>query len=590
MASSASSSNPSSDPSPLSFLLPEIRLALYHAPMKLTLSRMNAELEGTTRTFQQRSVVYEQTLITERSHGSSAITASSSSSLPPLPSGFLPETYLAFTENSPTFRCRFLPGLHMPNIGVTRSVSPNWGFQAQHNPPPPLSNDFVIDMQRFQPFQAESRARGGVSLGKTFLGLTFQAALGLMVFYYQILSSPPPPPSPSSSPAIGSLPPPLSLHILEAAITVGFAGSLIGILLRNAYPVPADIIEKTGSISAALGFFVMACMLLPGTSTSIGWLGGVGCVLSFASSSSPSDHSLLSFLPPVIRSALYRAQMKLTLSRMDAELELTRNFQQHSTSVVVYEQALIVNDSHGSSTVSTLFYTPPTIVSPAHSSSDSYDPHSAFIAISPPFSSLYPPANSPHHLSQNSASFHSGFLTRLQVPNIGVARSVSPYWGPRSQQNPPTLLSNDFDIEQGFQQFPQTLGPADRGVSLAKTFLGLTFQAALALMVFYYQSLSPPPSPSSSHDIKSFPHPLALHIVEAAMAIGFAGSLIGIFLRNACPVPADIIEKTGSLSAALGFFVIIWMMLPGIFTCIGWFGGIGSLLAFWVAVKKMKLT
>ncbi|KAA8526686.1 hypothetical protein F0562_008111 [Nyssa sinensis] len=144
--------------------------------------------------------------------------------------------------------------------------------------------------------------------------------------------------------------------------------------------------------------------------------------------------------------------------------------------------------------------------------------------------------------------------------------------------------------------FPADQSTRDRGgVSLGKTFLGLTFQAALALMVFYYQNLSsppppppPPPSPSSSHDINSLPHPLALHVVEAAMAIGFAGSLIGIFLRNAYPVTADIIEKTGSLSAALGFFVVVCMLLPGIFTCIGWLGGVGSLLAFFVALNKMK--
>ncbi|KAK9279640.1 hypothetical protein L1049_013319 [Liquidambar formosana] len=105
-------------------------------------------------------------------------------------------------------------------------------------------NVYDIKMQRHQPLTS-------VSLGKTFMGLIFQAAVGLMAFSFQSSS-----PS-SSSQAKDIQPSSFRLHVIEVVMMIGFTGLLIGILLRHAYPSMARVMEMMGYIFSIIEFFVM---------------------------------------------------------------------------------------------------------------------------------------------------------------------------------------------------------------------------------------------------------------------------------------------------------------------------------------------
>ncbi|KAI3423451.1 uncharacterized protein J3R85_010944, partial [Psidium guajava] len=70
------------------------------------------------------------------------------------------------------------------------------------------------------------------------------------------------------------------LNFSEVVVVVGFAASLVGVLMRELGSTEiAMIAEKAGSASAALGFFVMMSMFLSKLSIGIGWVCGV---VSFA--------------------------------------------------------------------------------------------------------------------------------------------------------------------------------------------------------------------------------------------------------------------------------------------------------------------
>ncbi|CAL5403159.1 unnamed protein product [Camellia sinensis] len=100
-----------------------------------------------------------------------------------------------------------------------------------------------------------------LDLGWTFLRLTFQALLLMVICHFQA-------PSTSASPSTSTSTSPLSsssmrFHVIGAAMLIGFAFTMIGMSLRNAYPTAASISEHTGMFSAAFGFLVMTGTFLP---------------------------------------------------------------------------------------------------------------------------------------------------------------------------------------------------------------------------------------------------------------------------------------------------------------------------------------
>ncbi|KAM1277225.1 hypothetical protein ACFX13_030356 [Malus domestica] len=131
--------------------------------------------------------------------------------------------------------------------------------------------------------------------------------------------------------------------------------------------------------------------------------------------------------------------------------------------------------------------------------------------------------------------------------------------------------------------------PADHYISLGKMVLSLAFQAVVAL-VLSPQSF-PLSSPSSSSttttsragqaDESQPRHPLLFNIFGVAMVFAFAGSFSGIFQRvHGNHGAAAILGNIGNVSAAIGFFLITSIFLPGVFAWIRWLACGFTLLCF----------
>ncbi|KAK3442856.1 hypothetical protein EUGRSUZ_B03102 [Eucalyptus grandis] len=72
------------------------------------------------------------------------------------------------------------------------------------------------------------------------------------------------------------------LNFSEVTVVVGFAASLVGVLMRELLSTEmAMVAEKAGSASAALGFFLMMSMFLSKLSIGIGWVCGVVTFVAF---------------------------------------------------------------------------------------------------------------------------------------------------------------------------------------------------------------------------------------------------------------------------------------------------------------------
>ncbi|KAF7112802.1 hypothetical protein RHSIM_RhsimUnG0191700 [Rhododendron simsii] len=115
----------------------------------------------------------------------------------------------------------------------------------------------------------------------------------------------------------------------------------------------------------------------------------------------------------------------------------------------------------------------------------------------------------------------------------------------------PRDSSNDAEI-------PSQKGPRDRNdddngpFKLAKTFLGLTFQAGLGLMIYREQ---PPQGDSSTH-LSSLSSAL-LTTVGATTLFAFAFTMSGMMLQRHHPNVANFWSYAGVLLGALGFFFMM---------------------------------
>ncbi|EOY01534.1 Ileal sodium/bile acid cotransporter, putative [Theobroma cacao] len=125
----------------------------------------------------------------------------------------------------------------------------------------PLSiNSLEIEMQSYQP-------RPPVSLGKTILSLSFQIVVALAL-----------------SSSMGQTHHVLPIDIVKISMIMAFAASFSGIFLRSSYPKMANIIENIGSLIAAVGFFIMTSIFLPGNLYWVTWLACAFSLLAFFSS------------------------------------------------------------------------------------------------------------------------------------------------------------------------------------------------------------------------------------------------------------------------------------------------------------------
>ncbi|KAI6686287.1 hypothetical protein NL676_032200 [Syzygium grande] len=138
------------------------------------------------------------------------------------------------------------------------------------------------------------------------------------------------------------------------------------------------------------------------------------------------------------------------------------------------------------------------------------------------------------------------------------------------------LIQAVDDDEAGRRRLPP--------VNLGKVFLGLTYQAIVAFMVFHF---------SSSVDMDKLRHSklllFLLNFSEVAVVVGFAASLVGVLMRELVSTEmAMVAEKAGSASAALGFFLMMSMFLSKLSIGIGWVCGVVSFVAFFLVFLKMR--
>ncbi|KAL3751464.1 hypothetical protein ACJRO7_012314 [Eucalyptus globulus] len=117
-------------------------------------------------------------------------------------------------------------------------------------------------------------------------------------------------------------------------------------------------------------------------------------------------------------------------------------------------------------------------------------------------------------------------------------------------------------------------------VNLGKVFLGLTYQAMVAFMVFQV-------------DIDNLHHSMILSFLlsfsEVAVVVGFTACVVGVLMRElAYTEMAMVAERAGSASAALGFFLMMSMFLSKLCIGIGWVCAVVSFLAFVLLFLKMR--
>ncbi|MBA0874909.1 hypothetical protein Goshw_023778 [Gossypium schwendimanii] len=126
---------------------------------------------------------------------------------------------------------------------------------------------------------------------------------------------------------------------------------------------------------------------------------------------------------------------------------------------------------------------------------------------------------------------------------------------------------NSFEIEMQSHHRQ----PRPNSLSLGKTIMSLAFQAVFALAL-------------SSSTEQADHHHLLLPWSAASMVMAFAASFSWIFFHTSHPRIASIIGNTASVIAALGFFIMSSIFLPGNLTWVTWLACGFSLLAFFLSL------
>ncbi|KAF7112379.1 hypothetical protein RHSIM_RhsimUnG0235200 [Rhododendron simsii] len=140
----------------------------------------------------------------------------------------------------------------------------------------------------------------------------------------------------------------------------------------------------------------------------------------------------------------------------------------------------------------------------------------------------------------------------------GALNIERPREGPRDSNDAERPREGTRDSSNNDAEIPSRKGPRDRNdddngpFKLAKTFLGLTFQAGLALMIYREQ---PPQGDSSTH-LSSLSSAL-LTTVGATTLFAFAFTMSGMMLQRHHPNVANFCSYAGVLLGALGFFFMM---------------------------------
>ncbi|KAF7112566.1 hypothetical protein RHSIM_RhsimUnG0216300 [Rhododendron simsii] len=159
--------------------------------------------------------------------------------------------------------------------------------------------------------------------------------------------------------------------------------------------------------------------------------------------------------------------------------------------------------------------------------------------------------------STSTAACSAARTSIVTSGRVGALNIERPREGPRDSNDAerpregPRDSSNDAEIPS--RKGPRDPNDDDKGPSkLAKTFLGLTFQAGLGLMIYRETA----PQGNSSTHLSSLSSAL-LTTVGATTLFAFALTMSGMMLRRHHPNVANFCGYAGVLLGALGFFFMM---------------------------------
>lgn len=153
----------------------------------------------------------------------------------------------------------------------------------------------------------------------------------------------------------------------------------------------------------------------------------------------------------------------------------------------------------------------------------------------------------------------------------------------------PSTGSDDALRIEGQGEWTRDRNDDDQGpFKLAKIFLGLTFQAAVALMIYRVQpqqgstNLSPQGDPSANLPLLSA---IQFNMVGATTLFSFASTMSGLMLRNHNRKAANFCSYTGIFLGALGFLLMLSIFAEESLDWLVWAVGGFLLLVFAYTIR-----
>ncbi|KAF7112513.1 hypothetical protein RHSIM_RhsimUnG0221700 [Rhododendron simsii] len=330
------------------------------------------------------------------------------------------------------------------------------------------------------------------------------------------------------------------LVTMVAATTVfAFTFTMIGLMLEKVHPVVATVCSYAGLIWVVLGFFFIVATFIPESFVWFVWAAGGVLVLVFVYSlakrrflENGNLQSNCKMIPLIIFVAILPL-LPITRPKAEEGSGTSNGAEGHpADDTLIPARTLLASSSvprdHDSASAS--------------SSSPSDEPLAGGTLC--PLRPTTTTVSASNTTGTSTAACSAAPTSIVTSGRDGALNIEGPREGPRDS-------SNDAEI-------PSRKGPRDRNdddngpFKLAKTFLGLTFQAGLALMIYREQ---PPQGDSSTH-LSSLSSAL-LTTVGATTLFAFAFTMSGMMLQRHHPNVANFCSYAGVLLGALGFFFMM---------------------------------
>ncbi|KAF7112567.1 hypothetical protein RHSIM_RhsimUnG0216200 [Rhododendron simsii] len=174
-----------------------------------------------------------------------------------------------------------------------------------------------------------------------------------------------------------------------------------------------------------------------------------------------------------------------------------------------------------------------------------------------------------------------------QISNPDVSRRAAPSTSLLPITGSDEALSIEIPSDRPRDHNNDDQGP----FKLAKTFMGLTFQAAVALMIYQVQpqqgdsSTNLSPQGDSSANLSSL-SAIQFNAVGATTLFSFASTMSGMMLKNHNPKAANFCNYAGVFLGALGFFLMLSIFADESLEWLVWAVGGVLLLVFAYDIRR----